>query len=159
MKRPRRIRRLSRGEAALLVQAFGAVLRVRAHLLRGKHHALRRMIEAHALPFHSAPCEPPNSDLAEIAWSVRNAARMVPGATCLTQASAGQLLLARRGYTSTIRLSVPNKSDTPGRLAPHAWLMSGDTIVLGGTSADYARHRALHDFTLPSPSANHATTT
>ena len=92
---------------------------------------------------------PERADLAEIAWSVRNAARLVPGATCLTQASAGQILLARRGHASTVRLSVPAMAGTPGKLAPHAWLMAGDIIVLGGTSQDYARHRPLHDFDLP----------
>lgn len=149
MKRPQGIRRPSRREAALLVQALGAVLRVRLHLLRGTHHALRRLIETHPLPQQGTAGQVPRTELAEIAWSVRNAARLVPGATCLTQASAGQLLLARRGHASTIRLSVPDHFETPGKLAPHAWLIAGQTIVLGGTAADYARHRALHDFTLP----------
>jgi hypothetical protein len=148
MKRLSGIRRPSKREVALLAQALGAILRVRLHLVRGTHHALRRMIEAHPLP-ENAPNEAPRADLAEIAWSVRNAARLVPGATCLTQASAGQWLLARRGHISTIRLSVPGSSEKPGTLAPHAWLISGQTIVLGGTVADYARHRPLHDFTLP----------
>lgn len=144
----RRIRRLRRREAVLLWQALGAVLLARAYLWRGAHHALRRRIEAH--PVADPMALAPRADLAEIAWSVRNAARLVPGATCLTQASAGQLLLARRGLASTIRLSVPAQAAAPARLAPHAWLMAGDTIVLGGTAEDYARHRALHDFTLPS---------
>ena len=143
----RRIRRLRRREAVLLWQALGAVLLVRAYLWRGAHHRLRRLIEAYSVPGPAAP--PQRADLAEIAWSVRNAARLVPGATCLTQASAGQLLLAKRGLASTIRLSVPAQAPAPGRLAPHAWLMAGDTIVMGGTAEDYARHRALHDFTLP----------
>lgn len=147
MRRPRGIRRPTARETVLLVRALGAVLRVRVHLLRGSHHALRRIIEAHPLPRDARDAPP--SDLAEIAWSVRHAARLVPGATCLTQASAGQLLLARRGHGSTVRLSVPGRTETPGALAPHAWLIAGRTIVLGGTAADYARHRALHDFTLP----------
>lgn len=142
-----RIRRLRSREAKLLVQALRTVVHVRLHLLRKTHHDLRRLIESH--PLHMAADEVPRADLAEIAWSVRNAARLVPGATCLTQASAGQLLLARRGYASTVRLSVPVRSAAPGNLAPHAWLMAGNTIVLGGTAADYAQHRALHDFTLP----------
>lgn len=149
MGRLHRIRRLRRRDAVLLMQALGALLRVRLHLLRGAHHDLRRVIESHPLPQGAASADVPRADLAEIAWSVRNAARLVPGATCLTQASAGQLLLARRGLASTIRLSVPAQAPAPGRLAPHAWLMAGDTIVLGGTAEDYARHRALHDFTLP----------
>lgn len=146
----RRIRRLRRRDALLLWQALGAVLRVRVFLRRGAHHQLRRLIESQPLP----PGAPrgdavPRAALAEVAWSVRTAARLVPGATCLTQASAGQLLLARRGMATTIRLSVPAQSAAPGRLAPHAWLMAGDTIVLGGTPEDYGRHRVLHDFPLP----------
>lgn len=153
MKRPQGIRTPSRREATLLVQALGTILRVRLHLRRGTHHALRRLIEAHPLPPQSAHSEIPRADLAEIAWSVRNAARLVPGATCLTQASAGQLLLARRGHASTVRLSVPTQSETPGILAPHAWLIRGQTIILGGTAADYTRHRPLHDYNLPGTSA------
>ena len=143
----RRIRRLRRRDAVLLWQALGAVLLARAHLWRGAHGDLRRLIEAHPIPDPALPAS--RADLAEVAWSVRNAARLVPGATCLTQVSAGQLLLARRGLATTIRLSVPAQAAAPGRLAPHAWLMAGDTIVLGGTAEDYTRHRALHDFTLP----------
>lgn len=143
----RRIRRLRRREAVLLGQALGAVLLARAHLWRGAHRDLRRLIESHPVPDPAAAV--PRADLAEIAWSVRTAARLVPGATCLTQASAGQLLLARRGLATTIRLSVPGQAAEPGRLAPHAWLMAGNTIVLGGTAEDYGRHRPLHDFTLP----------
>lgn len=150
---PHGIRKPSRHEAALLARAFCTILRVRLHLRRGTHHALRRLIEAHPLPPQSARSDVPHADLAEIAWSVRAAARLVPGATCLTQASAGQWLLARRGYATTVRLSVPNHADTPGTLAPHAWLMAGQTIVLGGTTADYTHHRPLHDFTLPRASS------
>ena len=147
MKFLRRIRRLRRRDGALLWRALGAVLLVRGHLRRGAHHDLRRLVESCPLADHTA--RPPRADLAEIAWSVRNAARLVPGATCLTQASAGQLLLARRGFATTVRLSVPDQAAEPGRLAPHAWLMAGDTIVLGGTPEDYGRHRVLHDFPLP----------
>lgn len=90
-----------------------------------------------------------HSDLTEVAWSVRTAARLVPGATCLTQASAGQLLLAQRGHSSIVRLSLPVQSTAQGRLAPHAWLLADNTILLGGTAEDYTRHRPLHDFPIP----------
>lgn len=141
-----RVRRLRKRDAALLMQATKAVLWVRWYLLRKRHHDLRRLIDAQHV-FRTGPV--PRADLAEVAWSVSAAARLVPGATCLTQASAGQLLLARRGFATTIRLSVPARADRPGSLAPHAWLMAGDTIVLGGTPDDYDRHRPLHDFNLP----------
>lgn len=131
---------------ALLGRALAAVVRVRVDLLRNRHHDLRRRIDSIPVA-HDGPV--PRADLAAVAWSVRNAARLVPGATCLTQASAGQMLLARRGYPSTVRLSVPARPGPGGGLAPHAWLMADEMIVLGGTSADYAAHRMLHDFAMP----------
>lgn len=143
-----RIRRLGRRDAVLLAQALPVVWRVRWYLLAGRHHDLRRMIDSCTVTGRTAP----RADLAEVAWSVRAAARLVPGATCLTQASAGQLLLARRGYGTTVRLSVP-LATRGGTLAPHAWLLSDEMIVLGGTPQEYARHRPLHDFDLPAEGA------
>lgn len=140
------LRRLSGRNVVLLGQALRAILKVRLYLYRNRHRALRQLIDR--LPVPRGRNVPPG-ELREIAWSVRNAARLVPGATCLTQASAGQLLLAQRGYATTVRLSVPARSGPDGRLAPHAWLMADEMIVLGGTSAEYDRHRMLHDYDLP----------
>ncbi|WP_410216366.1 lasso peptide biosynthesis B2 protein [Paracoccus sp. (in: a-proteobacteria)] len=141
----RRIRRAKPREAILIGRAMAAVLLVRWYLLRRQHPALRAVIERHPA-IHGT--DVPHSDMTEVAWSIRAAARLVPGATCLTQASAGQLLLARRGYASIVRVSVPAEGGAE-TIAPHAWLMAGTTILLGGTSAEYDRHRPLHDFVLP----------
>lgn len=78
-------------------------------------------------------------DLREVSWSVTAAARYLPGATCLTQALAGDWLLARRGRTGEIRLSLPTESSNGFR--PHAWLFCDDYIVLGGTPAEYRQHQ------------------
>jgi hypothetical protein len=141
-----RLRRAKPRELLLIAQALRAVCLSRWHLLRRDHDALRCIIDSAAPAVRGSA---PHADLTEVAWSVAAAARLVPGATCLTQASAGQLLLARRGYASTVRLSLPRSGGPAGPIAPHAWLMAGDTIVLGGTSLDYANHRPLHDFPLP----------
>ncbi|RUU06930.1 lasso peptide biosynthesis B2 protein [Mesorhizobium sp. USDA-HM6] len=71
------------------------------------------------------------ADLRRIAWGVAAAARLVPGASCLTQALAGQYLLARQGSASNIRIGV--RRDTGAELRAHAWLVSGNHIVLGGS--------------------------
>lgn len=141
-----RLRRLSRRDLVLLARALRTVAQVRAYLWLNRHHQLRRRIDRITVP-QAGPV--PRAELAAVAWSVRAAARLVPGATCLTQASAGQLLLARRGHASTVRLSVPARPGPDGKLAPHAWLMADEMIVLGGSSANYAAHRMLHDYTLP----------
>ncbi|MDG4882476.1 lasso peptide biosynthesis B2 protein [Mesorhizobium sp. WSM4884] len=71
------------------------------------------------------------ADLRRIAWGVAAAARFVPGASCLTQALAGQYLLARQGNASKIRIGI--ERGTGEELKAHAWLVSGDHIVLGGS--------------------------
>jgi hypothetical protein len=66
----------------------------------------------------------------DVAWAVRRVSHVVPGATCLTQALAAQLLLSRRGYASRLRIGVAR---APGdRLRAHAWLESDGVVVLGG---------------------------
>ena len=64
------------------------------------------------------------------ARDVGRAARLVPFASCLTQAVAGQVLLARRGIASDIQLGV--RRGRKGRLKAHAWLICEGRIVLGG---------------------------
>lgn len=53
------------------------------------------------------------------AWAVRNASRVVPRATCLTQALALQHLLMRAGHTPRLTLGV--SKGTEGFEA-HAWV-------------------------------------
>jgi hypothetical protein len=67
-------------------------------------------------------------------WAVRAVSRYVPGATCLTQALAAQTLLARSGHASHIEIGV--RKDEQRRFLAHAWVVSGDQIVIGGAEAD-----------------------
>lgn len=62
----------------------------------------------------------------------RVAAHMPWRTTCLVRAIAGALMLQRRRIPSIIRFGV-NRAD--GGLSAHAWLLVGDTIVLGGEIA------------------------
>jgi len=80
-------------------------------------------------------------DLRRVAWGVAAAARLVPYASCLTQALSGQYLRARQGNASKIRIGI--ERDTGTQLKAHAWLMSGDQIVLGG-SIDRFAHLVDH---------------
>jgi hypothetical protein len=77
------------------------------------------------------------------------AARIVPGATCLTQAFAAQLLLARAGYRSQMRIGVAK--DEQGQFIAHAWLISNDRVVVGGSSEDLRRYVSLTDLSLEPP--------
>lgn len=125
-------------DRAHLRRALAAVLHVRLALWRHRLAAVRRRTAA--LPAERAPGL---EDMRLVAWSVAATARAVPGATCLTQALAGQYLLARRGCASVVRLSVSGPAEAP---QPHAWLLAGETIVLGGTAAEFRRHRPIADY-------------
>src|SRR5215207_5646128 len=46
-----------------------------------------------------------------IVWGVSNCARVVPRASCVTQALAAQFLLARAGYRSEMRVGVAVDND------------------------------------------------
>lgn len=76
------------------------------------------------------------ADLRLVAWGVAAAARFVPRASCLTQALAGQYILARQGSASKISIGI--EQDTGTQLKAHAWLMSGNHIVLGGSIDGFA---------------------
>ena len=67
-------------------------------------------------------------------WAVRAASRCVPGASCLTQALAAQVLLARSGYDSRIEIGVTK--DEQRRFRAHAWVVCGNEIVIGGAEVD-----------------------
>ena len=124
--------------AQLLSTALLVVSLARLAVALRKSRALERHIGA--IQQHSAaPTEPLLHDLREVAWSVSAASRYVPTATCLTQALAGSWLLARRGRTGEVRLSLPVSDSTEFR--PHAWLISEGMIVLGGPAATFQRHR------------------
>jgi hypothetical protein len=68
-------------------------------------------------------------------WSVRIAARTLPGKrTCLVQALAVRILLARRLIPSELCLGV--KKDGAGKLEAHAWVKCRGEILFGGEGLD-----------------------
>lgn len=133
----------NRTEAALLRRAIPVVARVRAQLwLRGFGDVRRRIAERRA----DTPAA--LADMREIAWSVRAAARLIPGATCLTQALSGQALLAARGRRSQVEITLVGDAsgETTATPRPHAWLLCGDVVVLGGTAAELRTQRTIATF-------------
>jgi hypothetical protein len=147
---PRRLRWPSRSEARLLAAALAEVARTRAALSLRRTEAVRARTARFAAAPAGTGAASQQAALAEVAWSVTAAARLVPGASCLTQALAGQALLARRGVAATVRLSLPAEG---AAFRPHAWLVAGRTLVLGGCAAEYARHRTLAELPAIGPPA------
>ncbi len=79
----------------------------------------------------------------EIAAAVERVARVVPGATCLTQAAAAHYLLARYGHVSQIRVGV--KTEKGRQFTAHAWLLCNDAVVLGGDQRSLSQYSVLTD--------------
>lgn len=84
---------------------------------------------------------------AQIVRFVPKVSRLIPGASCLTQALAAQILLGRRGYVMELRLGVGR--DEAGHFAAHAWLERDNRIVLG--AAPVAQFTPLPTFSAKAP--------
>jgi len=83
-----------------------------------------------------------------LVWAVRAASRYFTHASCLTQALALEALLLAAGREARLQLGVSKDS---GVFKAHAWVVSGDEIVIGGP--DVARYSHLTDLeTLCRPS-------
>lgn len=78
-----------------------------------------------------------------IAWGVGACSNFVPGATCLTQALAGQYLMARHNYRSIVRIGI--ERDNHKHIKAHAWLLSGGVVVLGGKASDMPLYATMVD--------------
>lgn len=85
--------------------------------------------------------QPTESLVFQIRRSVTRASYFVPGATCLPQALAAQWMLRRRGYAAKVVVGVSRGSNAP--VAAHAWVMSGNRIVIGGSRHELSRFNIL----------------
>ena len=121
---------------AWFLRAVVAITIVRAALTLLSYNRLKSWLPSGArLP------PAPRAEQARCAWAIARAARFVPRATCLTQALAGQWLLARNGYGSRVMIGVRR---TQGRsVAAHAWLRVGDEVILGGGTEDLSAFKEL----------------
>jgi hypothetical protein len=130
MRNLSRVLSLNGREILFLAHCLAVVVTVRLGLTLLSYNKVRRMVT------RLDAREPADiGDLRRVAWGVAAAARLVPGASCLTQALSGQYLLARQGSTSKISIGIERNAGT--ELKAHAWLMSGDHIVLGGSLSGF----------------------
>jgi len=88
-------------------------------------------------------------ELRRIVRTVSAASRLIPHATCLTQAVSAQFLLARAGHPSEVQIGV--RRDENGKLAAHAWVTSGERILLGGTESELQRYQRLTELLPKTP--------
>lgn len=138
--RARKLATLGPAGLALLAEAAIVLIRVRLALTFSSFTKIqRKLLPAAVLPVHL-----PAPALARMSWCVRSMARLVPGASCLTQALALQKLLHGRGVASELKLGV--RRDGPGGLAAHAWVLVDGKVVIGGAAADLAPFATIAKF-------------
>ena len=77
----------------------------------------------------------PSGIARQIAWAVDVMSRRTPWeSACLAQAIAGKFMLKRRSLTSWLYLGT--KKDDADKFIAHAWLQSGNEILLGGAGSE-----------------------
>ncbi len=113
-------------ERRLVVKAWCTLIAVRVLLWVAPY----RWIEARLMnpPAATAVAVP----AADIALAVTRASKLVPFATCLTQALAGGFLIRRAGSDAIIHFGVA-KGDAGFKA--HAWLECNGGILIGGSEA------------------------
>jgi hypothetical protein len=119
-------RRTAISDAPVLMQALACCVAVRIALWTVPSARLLRFVRRRVDAVVGAV--PDGADGFRIAWAVRAASRRVPRATCLVQALTVQLLLARHGYVSVLRVGV--KRDD-GAFKAHAWVEFQGRVVVG----------------------------
>jgi len=68
-----------------------------------------------------------------VSWAVTAASRRLPGPPmCLSQALAVQVMLARRGYASRLRVGVTRGG--AGQVEAHAWVEHEGRVLIGGAA-------------------------
>ena len=142
MKRLRRFVRLSATEQWLLLKAALLLVVIRVGLWFVPFQALRRLL-TRAVDIQVGPWWPKQISVERVAWAVEVASRYTPGfRTCLTQALATQVLLARRDHPALVRIGVARGEGD--KFEAHAWVESEGKVVIGGHDLErYTRLAAL----------------
>ena len=136
MGRLAKLARLPASERWLLARACVLVAVVRVCLWLLPFRSVQRLTDR----LMRGACSRSLTSTERVAWAVRTSSRHIPRASCLTQAMAAQVMLARRGIPSQLRIGVA-KSEA-GRLEAHAWVESDGNVVIGGLP-DLARYTPL----------------
>ena len=130
---PRSLRKLVWAVAATLTLAV-----VRLGLTLFSYARLKTILPSSRL---ATGREAPKAVTDRCAWALTRGSRIVPGASCLTQALAGQWMLHRLGFVSQVFIGV--RPEDGLSLAAHAWLVAAGRTVVGGHEEDLSRFKKL----------------
>jgi hypothetical protein len=124
-RRARKVLALPAAERGTLLRAWSLLWAARLGLWLLPFPAIRNWAARRAIQTGARDAMPVD----RLAWSVSAASHLVPRATCLTQALAGQALLARHGHPARLYLGVA-RGDA-GQFEAHAWLEAEGQVILG----------------------------
>lgn len=125
---PRRLFALSRQEWGLLLVSAVTVSFVRVALWVVPSRRILYVLQRHSAtrPVEARATVP---ESAVIVWAVEQASRVVPHATCLTQALSARILLGHFGHPSHLCLGVARGER--GEFRAHAWLEWQGRVLIG----------------------------
>lgn len=124
--------RLPKAERRLLMRAGAALLTARLSLMTMPFTTARKLVgrSQELLPMPAARLSPER-----VVWAIEVAGRAMPLLrNCLAQALAAQAILARVAHPCELRIGVAKNER--GELLAHAWLESGDRVLIGEFETD-----------------------
>ena len=130
----KKFRKLPRTEKMLLMEAFYRLLTARLAILIFPFRKIAPRLGVHMQETPTAEQPQYTRILLQIRQAVRRASRYTPWeSACLVQAIAGKRMLKRRNIPSTLYLGLTKseKEKEKKKLKAHAWLRSGNIILLG----------------------------
>jgi hypothetical protein len=123
MSKLRKFARLRVSEKLLLLRAFFVVASIRMGLWVLPFRVMRR------LAFNGKRKKRSRYSVEQFVWAVTETSRYVPGAACLAEALAGQVLLSRAGYSPRVQIGVA--MNEKNEFEAHAWLVLKDQVLIG----------------------------
>ncbi len=121
--------RLPLADKSHLVEAIGLLWAIRLTLWIRPYHTWRgwlrqpRVNGDHPLTDHQVN---------RLMWAIAAMSRVVPKATCLTQALVAQRMLAQRGQPSELKIGVAlSTREAKPAIHAHAWVVVRDRVVIG----------------------------
>jgi Transglutaminase-like superfamily len=132
MKKLRKFLRLSSADRRLLIKSTLLLGAIKLGLWLLRFQTSRRLLSRVMVPTAELR-EVNQAAIDQVVWAVTVAGRYVPGATCLAQAMATQLLLSHRGHPTNLRIGVARSEQ--GQFQAHAWVECQGRVVIGGARA------------------------
>lgn len=128
MNRLTRFLKLPFGGKRLLFQAFGLVVVTRLVLWMVPYRFFRKKF-ADIINKEKSPSKVNWQKIKEITDAVKTVSRVIPAASCLTQAVAAFWMIKLHGQQSELKIGVTKAAQT--KLTAHAWLEIRGRVVLG----------------------------